>query len=92
MWRLRPFAVSWRTLVAHAQPPVEELRRRGPVLVCCALGLSRSTAAAAAWLALSGRAAGPDEALASVARARPRLVLGREQRRRVAQAASAGAP
>ena len=74
----------------EAAAAIEESRGRGPFLVCCALGLSRSTAAAAAWLVLSGRAAGPEEAFAAVARARPRLVLGLEQRSRVAAAAGAG--
>jgi hypothetical protein len=34
---------------------IEEARPRGPVLVCCALGFSRSTAAIATWLAIHGR-------------------------------------
>jgi membrane-associated phospholipid phosphatase len=33
----------------------EEARRRGPVLVCCALGFSRSPAAIATWLSIQGK-------------------------------------
>jgi protein-tyrosine phosphatase len=47
----------------------------GPVLVCCALGFSRSATAVAAWLAASGRAASHAEAIEQVRRARPAVVL-----------------
>ena len=51
----------------------------GPVLVCCALGYSRSAAAIAAWLLVSGRAANAGEAVAVIRLARPQIVLGAEQ-------------
>ena len=54
---------------------VEQARRHGTVLVCCALGYSRSAAVAAAWLLTTGRAADAEAAVAQVARARPHLVL-----------------
>ena len=47
-----------------------------PVLVCCALGYSRSAAAVAAWLLTSGRAASVADAVERVRRARPAVVLG----------------
>jgi protein-tyrosine phosphatase len=50
----------------------------GPVLVCCALGYSRSAAAVAAWLVATGRAAAALEAVEQVRRARPAAVLGPE--------------
>ncbi|UHQ24025.1 phosphatase PAP2/dual specificity phosphatase family protein [Lysobacter sp. 5GHs7-4] len=63
------------TLRAVAQD-IEAARASGPVLVCCALGYSRSAAAVAAWLLYSGRADGVEAALARVRAARPAVVLG----------------
>ncbi|ANQ83809.1 hypothetical protein dqs_0734 [Azoarcus olearius] len=82
-WRYA--TLPWLDLVAPessaliaAARGIEAERRaaNGPLLVCCALGYSRSAAAVAAWLLLSGRAADVDQAVAMVARARPRVVLG----------------
>jgi protein-tyrosine phosphatase len=47
----------------------------GPVLVCCALGFSRSATAVAAWLTASGRAVNLAEAIGQVRRVRPGVVL-----------------
>ena len=57
---------------------IEEGRRRGPVLVCCALGYSRSAAAIVAWLLMTRRAATVDMAMSMVQKARPAIVLKRE--------------
>jgi protein-tyrosine phosphatase/membrane-associated phospholipid phosphatase len=62
------------TLSAAAEA-IEEGRKRGRVLVCCALGFSRSAAAVAAWLLMTGRARSPEEAAAMVRKARPAIVL-----------------
>jgi hypothetical protein len=53
--------------------------QNGPVLIYCALGFSRSAAAAAAWLIASGRAADAAGAAAQILKARPQAVLRREQ-------------
>jgi protein-tyrosine phosphatase len=45
------------------------------VLVCCALGYSRSACAVAAWLLASGRARDVDAAIATVRAARQLVVL-----------------
>jgi protein-tyrosine phosphatase/membrane-associated phospholipid phosphatase len=62
--------------LARAAAAIERLRARGPVLVCCALGCSRSACAVAAWLLATGRAADVAAALAIIRRARRRIVLG----------------
>jgi protein-tyrosine phosphatase/membrane-associated phospholipid phosphatase len=56
---------------------VEAALGLGPVLVCCALGYSRSAAGIAAWLLCSGRTASAAEAVALIRRAAPRIVLDR---------------
>ncbi|MCC7215256.1 MAG: phosphatase PAP2/dual specificity phosphatase family protein [Burkholderiales bacterium] len=61
--------------LADAAHAIERARARGPVLVCCALGFSRSACAAAAWLLATGRASSVDAALARVRAARAHTVL-----------------
>ena len=65
-----------RADLARAAEAIERLRARGPVLVCCALGYSRSACAVATWLLATGRAADVAGALAMIRRARTRIVLG----------------
>ena len=60
----------------HAAKAIERLRHKGPVLVCCALGYSRSATAVAAWLLHSGRCQSVDAAVALIRQARPQVVLG----------------
>lgn len=66
---------------------IDELRAPGPLLVCCALGYSRSATVLAAWLLLSGQAATVEDAVAQIRRARPRIVLKAEQLAVLAQVA-----
>jgi hypothetical protein len=54
-----------------------------PVLVCCALGYSRSATVAAAWLVAAGHADSAEEAIAIVRQVRPRVVMGKEALDRV---------
>lgn len=61
-----------------------------PVLVCCALGYSRSATAAAAWLVSTGRAHSAADAAALVRQARPPVVLREEALQRVQAWADAG--
>ena len=70
----------------EAARAVEAARRHGTVLVCCALGYSRSAAVAATWLLATGRAADVEAAVAQVARARPHLVLDAAARASIAAA------
>jgi protein-tyrosine phosphatase/membrane-associated phospholipid phosphatase len=59
---------------------IEALRANGPVLVCCALGYSRSACALAAWLLLSGRVQSVEAALLLLREKRPQVVLGAAHR------------
>jgi protein-tyrosine phosphatase/membrane-associated phospholipid phosphatase len=54
---------------------IERLRATGPVLVCCALGYSRSACAASAWLLATGRAPSVAAAFAKIRAARAHVVL-----------------
>ncbi|KGQ18235.1 Ser/Thr and Tyr protein phosphatase [Lysobacter dokdonensis DS-58] len=63
---------------------IEAARVRGRVLVCCALGYSRSAASIAAWLVDSGRAASASVAIERVRAARPQIVLGHAHQRVIA--------
>lgn len=70
----------------RAAAGISASRAHGRVLVCCALGYSRSALAVAAWLVASGRAEGVGEAVESVRSARPEVVLGREHHRALERA------
>lgn len=54
---------------------IEQARASGTVLVCCALGYSRSAAAVATWFLMTRRAASAAEAVALIRCARPHLRL-----------------
>jgi len=54
---------------------IEEGRTHGRVLVCCALGFSRSASAVIAWLLMTRRATTLEQAMEMVRRARPAMVL-----------------
>ena len=66
------------THLREAATAIEAARAHGPVLVCCALGYSRSASAVVAWLLATGRASSFDEAAAIVRKARPFVVLKQE--------------
>lgn len=77
-----------RSLVAASQA-IERTRRRGPVLVCCALGYGRSVAALAVWLVRTGRCADVAAALHFLGSLRPHMALNDSQLRAVREAADA---
>jgi len=60
----------------RAAAAIERLRHHGPLLVCCALGYSRSATAVAAWLLHSGRCKDVNAAVELIRQARPKVVLG----------------
>lgn len=60
----------------RAAQDIDHLHSQGyRVLVCCALGYSRSASCVAAWLLWSGQAAGVEEALAKVQQHRARTMI-----------------
>jgi protein-tyrosine phosphatase len=58
-----------------AAASIERGRSAGPVLVCCALGYSRSAATVATWLITSNPTNTVSEAIDKIRRARPRIVI-----------------
>jgi membrane-associated phospholipid phosphatase len=76
--------VCERDLLRESVDAIERFRRRGPVLVCCALGYSRSATAVSAWLLATRRANSVDQAIAQVRAVRPGIVLTAEHRRLLA--------
>ncbi|WP_159566494.1 phosphatase PAP2/dual specificity phosphatase family protein [Budvicia diplopodorum] len=54
---------------------LNQLRQQGPVLVHCALGLSRSATVVAAWLIQQGYAADVSSAINMIRRARPAVIF-----------------
>ncbi len=66
--------------LGRAVEAIASARTAGPVLVCCALGVSRSAVATAAWLLRAGEAATVTEALDRVRRARPAIVVHQRHR------------
>ena len=73
--------------LGEAAESIERLRSHGPVLVCCALGYSRSAASVAVWLLRSGQVATLDEVVECLRAARPEVVLGPDHRAAIAAAA-----
>lgn len=79
-------------LCAEAAAAIETLRAQGPVLVCCALGYSRSACVVVAWLVQSGRCKTIDAAEALIRLARPGVVLYPAHRRMLEQLPSGACP
>ena len=79
-----PSAAQLRSAAAA----IDRARADGPVLVCCALGYSRSAATAATWLVKSGSAASVPDAIDRVRVARPRIVIDADLRERIGAAAA----
>ena len=77
------------TTLTEAAGAIERARQHGSVLVCCALGYSRSASAVAAWLVATGRAADPESAIAQLRAVRPAIVLGDTHRAQLIAASAA---
>jgi membrane-associated phospholipid phosphatase len=74
-------------LLRAAAAAIEDARTRGRVLVCCALGYSRSAATLATWLVAYGHADSVVAAVERIRAARPRIVLGDDAMAAIARAA-----
>lgn len=66
--------------LAEAARAIESARSHGPLLVCCALGYSRSACAVAAWLYRTGRCPSMAAAIERVRACRPQIVLSEAHR------------
>lgn len=78
------------TQLAEAARLIESSRAHGPLLVCCALGYSRSASAVLAWLLLTRRAANLDAAEAILRTRRPQVVLSPAHRAALAELTTVG--
>ncbi|MFV1847514.1 phosphatase PAP2/dual specificity phosphatase family protein [Stenotrophomonas maltophilia] len=76
----------------EAAEAIERLRVQGPLLVCCALGYSRSAASVATWLLRSGHATDADAAVAIVRSARRSIVLHDSHLQAIAAAVAPESP
>lgn len=76
--------------LTEAARHIEALRIHGPVLVCCALGYSRSASAVLAWLLLTRRADSLDAAEALLRAKRPQVALSPAHRAVLAELTPAG--
>ena len=81
-----------REILRSAAESIERVRGTGRVLVCCALGVTRSATAVAGWLVATGRARDADTALARIRAVRPQIVLGDAHRARIAAMAASTNP
>jgi protein-tyrosine phosphatase len=79
---LLPLTTDQLTRAAEA---IERSLMAAPVLVCCALGYSRSAAAITAWLIISGHAASVEAAISCIRAARPMVIIGEAQRQKLEQ-------
>ncbi|OCG48443.1 hypothetical protein A9G35_01655 [Gilliamella sp. Choc5-1] len=64
----------------QASKMIEQYHKQGNVLVCCALGYSRSATAVIAWLLLTKRASSLDDAITKVKSSRHSVVITTKQR------------
>lgn len=89
-WQSTPcldLATPRARVLSDAAIAIERLRKPGKVLVCCALGYSRSAAAIATWLLLTKRSASVEEAVAKITECQPHIVLKPDQFATIALAA-----
>ncbi|WP_216354758.1 phosphatase PAP2/dual specificity phosphatase family protein [Gilliamella apicola] len=74
---MTPLSVKQCQLAAET---IDQFQKQGSVLVCCALGYSRSATAVIAWLLLTKRAANVEDAITKVKTARCSVVISSKQK------------
>jgi protein-tyrosine phosphatase/membrane-associated phospholipid phosphatase len=90
-WRCVPMldlVVPGPSQLRAAAVSIEHRRDSGPLLVCCALGYSRSAAAVATWLVTTNVSTSLSEALERIRQARPRIVIDGSLREAITTATS----
>ena len=74
---MTPLSIKQCQLAAET---IDQFQKQGSVLVCCALGYSRSATAVIAWLLLTKRAANVEDAITKVKTARCSVVISSRQK------------
>ena len=74
---MTPLSIKQCQLAAET---IDQFQKQGSVLVCCALGYSRSAIAVIAWLLLTKRAANVEDAITKVKTARCSVVISSKQK------------
>ncbi|WLS90391.1 phosphatase PAP2/dual specificity phosphatase family protein [Gilliamella apicola] len=74
---MTPLSIKQCQLAAET---IDQFQKQGSVLVCCALGYSRSATAVIAWLLLTKRAANVEDAITKVKTARYSVVISSKQK------------
>ena len=74
---MTPLSIKQCQLAAET---IDQFQKQGSVLVCCALGYSRSATAVIAWLLLTKRAANVEDAITKVKTARCSVVISSKQK------------
>jgi protein-tyrosine phosphatase/membrane-associated phospholipid phosphatase len=82
--------VPTRDILQQVSTAIEAARAKGPVLVCCALGYSRSAVAIAAWLLRHGGATDAAHASEIIRQARPAVALSEAHMQMLASEAGYG--
>lgn len=74
---MTPLSIKQCQLAAET---IDQFQKQGSVLVCCALGYSRSATAVIAWLLLTKREANVEDAITKVKTARCSVVISSKQK------------
>ncbi len=88
VWHTLPgldLVVPTRGTLLQAAKLIDDMQKRGSVLVSCALGYSRSALAVMAWMITTRRASTVDEAVNYIRNHRPEIVINHQARLRLSE-------